>query len=166
MSFPYRAARYTDHVPWIIHEHDFMCFNTLNIYHKYLLTCWTYTFSLTVDGFCRLDLKFIIYLFRKKIVTVRFHGLCTIVMGWWKIRNNTGISTVTNHTGIFIVPIGLTYLSFLHLYSRAIMRPHFMTVYFLLKEVKNYIKALISRVWNPFFFSFSQSCKYDTPFSL
>ena len=72
-------------------------------------------------------------------------------MGWWKIRNNTGISTVTNHTGIFIVPIGLTYLSFLHLYSRAIMRPHFMTVYFLLKEVKNYIKALISRAWNPFF---------------
>ena len=104
MSFPYRTARYTDYVPWIIHEHDFMCFNTLNIYHKYLLTCWTYTFSLTVDGFCRLDLKFIIYLFRKKIVTVRFHGLCTIVMGWWKICNNTGISTVTHHTGIFYSP--------------------------------------------------------------
>ncbi len=132
-----------------------MCFNTLNIYQNTFSLVEHALFSFTVYGFCRLDLKFIIYLFRKKIVTVRFHGLCTIVMGWWKIRNNTGISTVTNHTGIFIVPIGLTYLSFLHLYSRAIMRPHFMTVYFLLKEVKNYIKALISGVWIPYFFFFT-----------
>ena len=85
------------------------------------------------------------------MVTVKFYGFCTIVMSWRWICSIAGISIATHLTGIFIVPISLTYLSFLRLDSRAIMWIHFMTVYFLLKEVKNYIKALISRAWNPFF---------------
>ena len=74
MSFPYRTARYTDCVPCVIHEHDFMCFNTLNIYHKYLLTCWTYTFSLTVDEFYRLTLNLLHICLEKKWSRLNFMG--------------------------------------------------------------------------------------------
>ena len=133
----------TDCVLCIIYEHCLMCFNTRRIYHKYLLTYWKYTsFPFTVDELYKSALILLHICLGKKRVTVKFYGLCTIVMSWRWICSNAGISIATHLTGIFIVPISLTYLSFLRLNSRAIMWLYFMTVYFLLKEVKNYIKAL------------------------
>ena len=116
MSFPDRTARYTDCVLCIIYEHCLMCFNTRRIYHKYLLTYWKYTsFPFTVDELYKSALILLHICLGKKMVTVKFYGLCTIVMSWRWICSNAGISIATHITGIFIVPISLTYLSFLYL---------------------------------------------------